>query len=175
MIPVYFIVRRRAWTPLTVALLVGTVFLTLIFDSILPSFFKAIDETDFGHYTENGWFTSGSETGASFARVAVLLIPLAMAYISRRRLSEILGPPVDIVVNLSIMNLLFHILALYNWIFARFAIYTTIYVIILITWLVAHGSKKEDGQKLYWGSIAMYSVYLYLLRYTITEYRSDYY
>jgi len=175
MIPIYFIVRRRAWAPITMLLLAGTVFATLVFDRILPSFLSAIEDTEFGIYDEVGWFTSGTERGASFMRVLVLLVPLALAYMSRERIADALGRPGDIIINLSIINLLFYILALYNWIFARLAIYTGIYAIILITWLVAHGYEKEDGQKVYWGSILMYAVNFYNLKYTVDGYRSDYF
>ena len=172
MIPVYFIVRRRAWTPFTTVLLIGTVFLTLAFDAVLPSFLNVLEDSDYSIYAESGWFTSGAEQGSSVIRVFVLIVPLALAYLWRFRMSEAMGRRWDILVNLSVLNLAFYILSLYNWIFARMAIYTSIYVIIMMTHLISKGGR-EQFRTLYFSMIGLYVFYFYYIRYSITEYQSE--
>lgn len=173
MIPIYFIVRRRSWTPFTLFILLGTTAATAAFDSLLPSFLGAIEDTTYGIYAENGWFTSGQETGSDIIRVAVLAVPLVLAYISREKLSYLHGRKWDILVNLSVINLAFYILSLYNWIFARLAIYTSIYVIIMTTYVITEALHKEQSKGVYLASLLLYSFYFYNVRYSIESYASD--
>lgn len=54
---IYFVVRRRAWTMRSYIILLGSVVVTLAFDSILPSFLNALEDTSYSNYASNGWFT----------------------------------------------------------------------------------------------------------------------
>lgn len=173
MIPIYFAVRRKAWTAVTTLFLVGTSFITLIFNSILPAFLDVLEDTSFAHYAENGWFSEGVEQGSNFIRVLVLLVPLVFAYLEREHFRMQYGRKWDILVNLAIVNLAFYILSLYNWIFARFAIYTSIYVIIMMTYVITRGSDREKAKWLYPVTLAMYAFYFYNVQYSITGYESD--
>ena len=175
MIPIYFIVRRRSWSPFTIALLLGTVILTLAFNSVLPTFLDALENTDYSTYAENGWFTSGTETGSNFIRVIVLAVPLVLSFLWRDRLNMMLGKKWDILVNLSVLNLAFYILSLYNWIFARLAIYTSAYVIIMMVHLLSKGARPKDRSLWYTAMVGMYIVYFTFASYAITGYRSELY
>lgn len=173
MILIYFVVRRRAWTPITIVFLLGTVFVTLIFNSILPTFLDILEDTSFGHYAENGWFTEGTEQGSNIIRVFVLIVPLVFAFLEREFFRMCYGRKWDILVNLAIVNLAFYILSLYNWIFARFAIYTSIYVIIMMTYVITHGENRQKAQWLYPMSLVMYAFYFSNVQYSIMGYRSE--
>ena len=172
MIPIYFIVRRRSWTPFTMMLLLGAAFLTLIFDAILPAFLNVLEDTDYSIYAETGWFTRGVEQGSNIIRVFVLIVPMVLAYLWRFPLSAMMGRKWDILVNMSVLNLAFYIISLYNWIFARFAIYTSIYVIIMMTHLLSKGAR-EQFRALYFTMVGLYVFYFYNIRYSILEYKSE--
>lgn len=173
MIPIYFVVRRRAWTPFTTLILLGTVVLTAGFNSVLPSFLNVLEDTDYNIYVENGWFTEGQEAGSDLIRVVVLVIPLVLAYLSREKLSYLHGVKWDILVNLSVVNLAFYILSLYNWIFARLAIYTSVYVIIMMTYVITEALSKDESKLVYASSLGLYAFYFYNVRYSIESYASD--
>ena len=173
MIPIYFVVRRKAWTPVTFLFLFGTVFVTLIFNAILPTFLDILEDTDYARYAENGWFTEGTEEGSNFIRVIVLTVPLVLAYLERGFYSERYGRRWDILVNLSIINLAFYILSLYNWIFSRFAIYTSIYVIVMMTYVITRSIVPGKSKWLYPSSLLMYTFYFYNVRYSVLSYASD--
>ena len=173
MIPIYFVVRRRSWTPFTSFLLLGTIAATVLFDTFLPQFLGMLEETDYSIYAENGWFTSGTETGSNIIRVIVLIVPLVLSYMARERMEFIHGRRWDILVNISIINLAFYILSLYNWIFARFAIYTSIYPIIMTAWVIEEGFGAERRRLLKGLCIPLYIVYFWFVRYSIIEYASD--
>ncbi len=172
MIPVFFIARRRAWSWLTLVMLVSTAIITFMFDLILPTFLDVLENTSYSEYANNNWFTSGEEAGSNIIRVAVLLVPLVLAYFQRERLKT-LGRYGDVMINMSVMNLLFYILSLYNWIFARLAIYTSIFPILLITWLIVVGFKRENRSLVYWSTIGLYAMYFYNVRYSVIHYTSD--
>ncbi len=173
MIPLYFIVRRRAWTPFTLLLLGGTVVLTLAFDTVLPAFLDVLEDTDYNIYAENGWFTSGVTGGSSILRVVILIVPLVMAFLARERMYALHGHKWEILVNLSIINLAFYILSLYNWIFARFAVYTGVYVIIMMSYLIQDGYSEEGQVSIFYPvSLALYCVYFYNVGYSVTTYAS---
>lgn len=173
MILVYFVVRRKAWTPLTLVFLLGTVFVTLIFNQILPTFLDILEDTSYSRYAANGWFTEGTEQGSNIIRVFVLMVPLTLAFLEREYFRMRYGRRWDILVNLAIINLAFYILSLYNWIFARFAIYTSIYVVIMMTYVIARGRDRERVKTLYPLSLALYSFYFYNVQYSISGYASD--
>ncbi len=79
----------------------------------------------------------------------------------------------DILVNIGIINLAFYILSLYNWIFARFAIYTSIYVIVMMTYVITRGAVPQKSKWLYPSSLLLYIFYFYNVRYSIMPYSSD--
>ncbi|HZJ77339.1 MAG TPA: EpsG family protein [Clostridia bacterium] len=174
MIPIFLIVRRKAWTPLTLTIIVASFFAALMFNDFLPSFLGFIGDFGYTRYVENEWFTSGDEGGSSFARVIVMAFPVFLSYLARHRI-KILGKQGDILINLAVFNLAFSILSLRNWIFTRFTIYTSIYLIILMAWLITQGFNKRNTKIVYLISIILFSVYFWNLRYSILDYWSPYF
>ncbi|MEI6578084.1 MAG: EpsG family protein [Eubacteriales bacterium] len=174
MLPVYFVVRRKSWSVITFTIVFFSMTTTLLFDMILPQFLKILAHSDFSIYNESGWFTKGEETGSSFVRVLIVLLPLVLAYFSRERIKR-LGKTGDILVNLAVINFCFYLISLYNWIFARFAIYTGIYYILLLTWLIMNSFKRKDRNKLYIACIIFYIGYFWAVRYSIIGYTSNYF
>lgn len=129
-IPIYFLCRRKAWSaPTFISLSIGVV--GLIFVSMfLPSFLNSLEETNYSGYAD-GWFTDGSETGTGLMRVAFNCLPTILAAFFSKQIRRF-GPITDILINISLVHSAIYILALYNWIFARFAFYTYAYVVLLM-------------------------------------------
>ena len=173
MLPIFFVVRRKAWSFVSISVLFTTVVGTLLFDAFLPQFLNVLAKSNFSLYAESGWFVKGEEAGSSFIRVLVVAAPLVIAYLSRKRL-RVLGIKGDILVNLAVLNFSFYFLSLYNWIFARFAIYTGIYYIILLVWLVMNSFKSKDRTKAYLACVGLYALYFWAVRYSIVGYSSDF-
>lgn len=168
LIPIYFIVRREAWTKVTFTLLLFAVLIVLGYNQFTEVLFSALEDTQYGHY-------AGFEgEGANVVRIAVNAAPLILAFIGRRRLRE-LFPKSDYIVNLSLLNLVFMIISSQNWIFARFTIYFGLYQLILLAWIVKL-FKKKDQKLVYITIIVLYFIYFYyehVLSLNIF-YRSDY-
>ena len=173
MVPVYFLARQRAWSFVSVLAIVGSIFLLLAMDMIIPSMMGYIETSQYSEYSSVGWFTNGIASGSSIFRLPFVALPVVLSFFSLDKLRH-LGKKGDVVVNLSILNLAFYIISLYNWIFARFAIYTSIFLILLICWIIENAFRKRDRNIAYAITAAIYSVYFYTQFFTVQEYSSNY-
>jgi len=168
MLPVYFLVRREAWSKSTLLFLMAGIIGVAGYNQLSELFFTAISDTSYGAYSE---FDEG---GANMIRVVVSAAPLVLAYFGRERLRE-LFPKSDYIVNLSLLCVVFMLLSTQQWIFARFAIYFDLFNLILISWVVKVFQAK-DQTFVYYCIIVLYLMY-FIYEYIITlniEYRSDY-
>lgn len=171
---IFFFSRRKAWTPSSFLLLFLCVITLSLFDLILPSFLSALEDTAQGSYASSGWFTNGTEGGSSFMRVAVAIVPLVLAYFSKEKMRH-LGHIGDILINIGFINAAFYIISTYNWIFARLAIYTSCYFIVLLSWVIYNGPKKKDRALYYGLSVILFYYYSTFMAYTIQNYVSETY
>lgn len=153
LLPIYFIVRRKAWSKITYALITLSIFIVLGFNFFIELLFTTISNTKYGHYSE---FQEG---GASVLRLVVNCLPVFLAFLGREKLRE-LWPKSDYIVNLSIISNLFLIISTQNWIFARFNIYFGLYNLILISWLVV--LFKDNSKKvIYYAILICYFLYFF--------------
>jgi transmembrane protein EpsG len=152
-LPIYFIVRRKAWTKSTLLLIAIGIMFSAGFNQLSGMLFKALDDTHYGQYGNI------SEQGANILRVAVTGAPLIVAFIGREKLRE-LWPQSDYIVNLSIMGFVFMVISTKNWIFARFDIYFGLYSLILISWIVQLFAK-QDRKLIYYVIMGCYLYYFY--------------
>lgn len=174
MLPIYFVVRRKAWKATSYLMVVGSMVAVVIFDAILPQFLSALEQTSYSDYSENGWFTSGTEGGSSLIRVMFIAYPLIVAYLNRERL-KMLGRVGDILTNIVFVDVAIYMLALYNWIFARLAIYLAIYFIIFTVWVVNYAVKPKDRSLYVTLTVIIYLFYSRMDSFTISMYESDYF
>lgn len=168
LIPIYFLVRREAWTGMTFLLLAAAVFLAVGFNQFSGMLFAAIENTQYGQY-EN--FNEG---GANLLRVVVNSVPVMIAFLGRHKLRE-LWPESDYIVNLALLGSVFMIIATQNWIFARFNIYFGLYNVILVSWVVKLFVTKSRSF-IYASMLICYVIYFYyeqVLALNI-DYGSDY-
>ncbi|NOU97324.1 EpsG family protein [Paenibacillus sp. LMG 31456] len=153
LIPMYFIVRRKAWTLTTFIILFFAVLLAMGYSQLSGLFFAVIEDT---HYSEYKNFAEG---GANIIRVVIYAIPIVLAYIGRDKLRE-LFPNSDYIVNMTVLGLVFMVISTQNWIFARFSIYFSLYNLIIISWIVNAFVRKE--QKLvYYSILVFYLLYCF--------------
>jgi transmembrane protein EpsG len=153
LIPIYFIVRRKAWTKVTFILLALAVFIVMGFNKFSEMLFSSIEVTQYSHYS------NFEEGGANVIRVAVDFVPVLIAFFGREKLRA-LWPKSDIIVNLSVINLIFMLIATQNWIFARFNIYFSLYNLILISWII-YLFKESQRKFVYYCLLVCYCVYFY--------------
>ncbi|WP_226526470.1 EpsG family protein [Metabacillus niabensis] len=153
LLPIYFIVRREAWTKVTFLLLTLAILIVMSFDQFSRILFSTLGDSQYGHYS------NFEEGGANVIRVLVDAVPIVIAYLGRHKLKE-MWPKSDIIVNMSIIGLLFTIIATQNWIFARFNIYFSLYNIILISWII-YLFKENNRKFVYFSLLVCYFAYFY--------------
>ncbi|SEC06947.1 EpsG family protein [Paenibacillus sp. GP183] len=153
LIPVYFIVRRKAWTNQTYILLSVAVILVIGFTQFSEALFTVIKDTKYSEYQNM------ELQGANFLRVVVLAVPIVFAFFGREKLRKIF-PGSDYVVNMSLINLVFMLISTQQWIFARFSIYFGLYNLILIPWVVKLFVPKEQ-KLIYYAILVSYFIYYF--------------
>ncbi|MDT3428808.1 transmembrane protein EpsG [Paenibacillus forsythiae] len=167
LIPIFFIVRRKAWTTSTLLLLGVAVLIVFGYSQFSEMLFSAIKDTQYGVYQ------SLSEGGANVVRVAFYGLPLIVAYLGREKLSAQFKD-IDVIVNMSLIGFVLMLVATQNWIFARLAIYFTVYQILLTAWIVK-AFRRKDQKLVYLVVLVVYLVYFFYEN-VITlgiDYRSD--
>lgn len=153
LLPIYFLVRSKAWSKSTVVLIIFALIIVVGFDQFTSFLFSAIEDTQYGHYKD---FAEG---GANILRVVVEMVPIIIAYLGRDKLREIF-PDSDVIVNMALLGLVFMLISTQNWIFARFSIYFSLYQLILISWIVRLFEKK-DRKIIYLGIVSCYFLYYF--------------
>ncbi|MCM3650428.1 EpsG family protein [Metabacillus litoralis] len=168
LIPIYFIVRREAWTKITFLLFALAVVIVIGFNQFSELLFASLEDTQYSNYS------TFDEGGASSIRVLVESVPVIIAFLGREKLRK-LWPKSDIIVNLAVINLIFMIIATQNWIFARFNIYFSLYNLILISWII-YLFKENSRKFVYYGLLVCYLLYFYYEQVISLNmyYRSDY-
>lgn len=153
LLPVYFLVRKPAWTKATVLLLSLAVLAAIGFDQFFGALFILLEGSQYAHYSQ---FDEG---GANIVRVAVAGIPLLIAFLGRNKLRKI-WPESDLFVNMTLLGFAFMVISTGNWIFARFNIYFGLYSLVLFSWIVP--LFKERHRKLaYYGLLVFHLLYFY--------------
>ncbi|KAB7708168.1 EpsG family protein [Bacillus aerolatus] len=153
LMPIYFLVRYKAWSKATYILLFFSILIVIGFEQFSAILFATIEDTQYGQYS------GFDEGGANTIRVAVAAVPLIIAYLGRERLREVF-PSSDYIVNMALIGLVFMIISTQSWIFARVSIYFNLYQIILISWIIKLFSKK-DQRFVYYTLLICYFVYYY--------------
>jgi transmembrane protein EpsG len=168
LIPIYFIVRRKAWTGGTFLMLGFAIFIAIGYGQFSGAIFSALEGSQYANYKE---FNEG---GANAVRVVVEAVPIFLAYLGRHKLREMF-PKSDYVVNMALLGLVFMVIATQNWIFARFVIYFGLYNLILISWVVKLFVKQYQ-RIVYYGIIVCYFLYFYYDQVVVLNlvYKSDY-
>ncbi len=153
LIPIYFIVRFKAWSKATIALVLISIVIVLGYSQFSTLLFSALQDTQYGNYK------NFNEGGANSIRVVVDAIPLLIAFIGRDNLRRIF-PNSDIVVNMALLGFVFMLISTQNWIFARISIYFSFYQLILISWITKL-FRKKDEKFIYYSILICYFIYFY--------------
>lgn len=154
MIPVYFIVRQKAWSKTVIIMIILACIGVVFYNILSPILFKALEDTQYGGYSE---FNEG---GSSAIRTVVNMVPVFLAYIKRDELKRV-WPESNIFVNMALLNVIFVAFGMFNWIFNRFTIYMQLYNFILIPYIIRYCLKGKERTLLYLAVIGCYFIFFY--------------
>ena len=154
MIPLYFVVREEAWSKRMIKLMLVATTCIVLYNIISPLIFKALENTNYGEYAT---YDAG---GSSLMRTIVNLVPVVLAYIKREEIKE-KWTGGNIFVNMSIVNLIFVSLGMFNWVFNRFTLYLQLYNFVLIPFVIKNCFKGKEKRLIYFLLLVCYFIFLY--------------
>lgn len=151
----YFVVDQPAWGNTTKWILFIGIALFVTYPVSGPMIANLLGETQYGEY-KNALVSTGQ--GANMIRVLVMAVPVVLSYMGKDFLK---GKEryYNSIVNFSVINLIFILLATKFWIYARFNMYFSVYMIILITWCVKYMFDERNTKIIYLSCIGLYFVY----------------
>ncbi len=132
--------------------------LTALYDRFVSVFVVMLQGSSYGHYEE--WLTTNTN-GMNVTKIGVLVLPLLLAFLYRKRLRE-LTPESDYVVNFCLLGFLFGILATKDVIYARFHIYFGLYQLILLPYFTRIFDQRSNVF-IYVGIAVCYILYSIML------------
>ncbi len=141
LIPIYFVCRRKAWSPSTFMIIVAGMAVLIFLNLFFPSFTKILEDSSFSLYSE-GWFDGMSSGGVNILRLGFHSIPMILSAVYYKELQKY-GPLTDILVNMSVAHFAIFMVSLYDWLFARFAFYTYTYMAILLSLIFSTALKDN--------------------------------
>lgn len=154
-IPLYFIIDDPAWGRVTKLLMITGMILFITYPVSGPMLANILQESQYSDY-ENLLTSTGA--GANFVRVAVMAVPLIMAYLGRDMM-EGKEKYYNIIINMSIINFFAILLATRYWIYARFNMYFSLYMILLIIWCVKYLFDERNTKIIYIMCLSLYGLY----------------
>lgn len=163
---VYLIVRRKAWGKVMLSVIAGGVITYLFFAPVIGAFLET-SSSENRYASMYGDVLLQGGNGANVLRLLVAVLPVLISFVFYKQLKRT-RRDIDILINFSVINMLFMLLATRHWLFARFSIYFDIYNIILIPQFV-YIFKEKDRKLAKLIIYALFFVYMYVLLHVDSE------
>ncbi len=159
MIPVFFLVRIKPWSPNTWALIIVAVVVGVGFDSFMPAFDSMLEGSSYSDYSDvlqNG-------AGSSIFRLAIAAVPVIMSYVCKDRINETEDKMIPIATNMSIINMALYIVATFSsgMTIGRLTIYFDMYNLILLPWLLNNWPSTKERKLFKIIAIIAYIAFFY--------------
>ena len=153
----YFVVDKPAWGNMTKWILFAGIFLFVSYPITGPMLANILGETQYGNYKE-ALMSTGA--GANMIRVLVMAVPVVLSYLGKDFLRG-KEKYYNIVVNFSVINLIAILLATRFWIYARFNMYFSVYMAMLLIWCIKYLFDERNEKLVYLMCMGCYTFYYY--------------
>lgn len=153
----YFVVDQPAWGNATKWILFVGIFLFVSYPITGPMLANVLGETQYGNYKEA---LTSSGQGANMIRVMVMAVPVVLSYLGKEFLRG-KEKYYNIMVNFSVINLIAILLATRFWIYARFNMYFSLYMVLLLIWCMKYLFDETNEKLVYVMCIGCYAFYYY--------------
>lgn len=130
-IPLYFVVKDRAWSTKQTVLLLSFVVALFFLNPIMGGLEDALEGTTYDYAVS----AMASGSGSSFIRALITVVPVLLAFIYR---DDTDNPMINVCINMSVINCMLNILASFTsgLYVIRFSTYTNVYNMILYPYLL---------------------------------------
>ena len=153
MIPFYFVVRCESWSKKIGILISVTICMLFLYPYLEKILFSLVGE-------KYSTYKNFNEGGANIFRILVSLVPVILAYIKKDYIKGHWKNG-NIFINMSILNFIIMSFAYYNWIFARFCVYTELYSIIVLSYIISRCFEKKERRIIIYALIVLYFIYFW--------------
>lgn len=157
-IPLYFIINKPAWGIVTKLILWGGVGAYLTYPITGRVILFLLGSNGYGSTYYEKLSSASIGGGANITRVLLYAIPVGLAYLTRNKIRT-KEKYYNIVVNFSALNLIFMLMANTYWIYARYCIYFSLYMIILFCWCLKYSFNNKSKKIVYWYYIFLFCIY----------------
>lgn len=157
MLPVILIVQGQAWNRKTVIFIIAAIIAMYVFGNNTSLFDSAIEGVGL-NYSITEAHASG-DTGTSFFRVLVNMVPMIIALIFRKKI-DVNNKFINICVNMSVITSGLYLISMVTSgvLIGRLPVYTTLYNMILLPYLVKNVFDEHDSKIV---TIAMVVLYIF--------------
>lgn len=138
-IVLYFVAGKKAWGKVTIAMIVFVIVLFVFYPVVGPVISSVLESGTYSQYSQDV-LSSGGRT--SVIRFAIYVLPLALAWRYRSVMKA--ERYYDIITNMAVLDMLFMMLALTNWIYARLCIYLDPFLLIVYLWDLKYAFAKNS-------------------------------
>lgn len=159
-IPLYFIINKPAWGIVTKLILGGGVGVYLTYPITGKLILLLLGNSEYGSTYSESLSSASIGGGANFTRVLLYSVPVGLAYLTRNKICS-KEKYYNIVVNFSALNLIFMLMANTYWIYARYCIYFSLYMIILFCWCLKYSFDNKSKLIAYWYYIFLFCIYFW--------------
>ncbi|MHB1315296.1 MAG: EpsG family protein [Christensenellales bacterium] len=159
MIPVYFIVRRPAWSTVIWIGFFGVIVFFILYDSIISALFSVLSGTRYSAYD---MVMKNATQGVNILRIVVAAMPVALAFVFRKGIREI-SPDSNIVVNMTAIAFMITVIAYKQIYFARISLYFNAYYLLLLPYFPRLFKDKRLQLIMLFGILICYTTYCYVL------------
>ena len=156
----YFVITKPAWG-ITAKWTIAMILLLLITYPITGKYISQFLEGS--TYSQYSYDVVSGSGGTSIIRVITYILPMILAYYFRNDMKR--EPNYDIVINMATFDMLFMILAVQNWIYARFCIYFEPYLLIVYIWDLKYCFDKRSNKFVYATYIAYGAIWFWYQMY----------
>ncbi len=162
MIPILFIIQRKAWNLLTLAAIVGTAAAVFFVDRFTDILRGILSDTQYASIISD--WEEWDDNGTNPIRVLVYSIPLIIAIFGNRYIKEADDPMVNMCVNAAVVSTSLYLISMVtSGIFiGRLPIYVSLYATcILLPWEIDHIFNERSARLIKVIAVAAYLGFFY--------------
>lgn len=136
---IYFIVNYKAWSKQVILLMILSIVVLYNFSSVLQLLSNFVSGEEAKYF-----LVLNNDRGINYIRILVAAVPPAISFFFYKKIKIINNKEnIDVLINFSLLNFIFRLLATKKNIISRFSLYFGIYNALLIPFFVMLFIKKD--------------------------------
>ena len=160
MIPVYFIVNHEFMSKVNIYICLAFLAAFVFYNGFLESLFNMLQGSNYAGYQDE---MTASGEGANVLRFLVQLVPIALVFFYNKLIIKDDDQEFNIMMNMSLLGMLFMLLSLRHWLFARLTTIFNLYYVFTLPKILDASSDKQMRRLLCFIMMICYFMFTYIL------------